>query len=275
MIRFPNCKINLGLEIKAKRADGFHDLETVFYPLGIRDVLEIIPANKEQAESVQYAGSGIVVEGSSDQNLCVKAYRLIKKDYPRIPSIQLHLHKTIPTGAGLGGGSADAAVTLQLINEMFNLNLSGEQLASYAIFLGSDCPFFLVNEPAVASGRGEQLEKISLNLSGYNILLVYPGIHINTGWAFSQLKLKLAIGGDSLAAKINRPVSTWKDNLFNEFEAPVFLAHPEVRNIKHIMYEEGAMYASMSGSGSSVYGIFEKDRVPGYKFPAHYFCKMV
>ncbi len=274
MIRFPNCKINLGLEIKAKRADGFHDLETVFYPLGIRDVLEIIPAHKEQVESVVYAGSGLVVEGSSDQNLCVKAYRLLKKDFPGLPPIQLHLHKTIPTGAGLGGGSADAAFALQLLNEMFNLNLSSAQLAGYAIFLGSDCPFFLLNQPAIASGRGERLEKISLDLSGYSVLLVHPGIHINTGWAFSQLTLR-STAGYSLGAKINQPVSTWKYNLFNDFEAPVFYAHPEIKNIKQMMYEEGAIYASMSGSGSSVYGIFEKNTVPVQKLPSHYFCKMV
>lgn len=273
MIRFPNCKINIGLEIKDRRTDGFHNLETIFYPIAISDVLEIIPSSA-QKEEVVYSGSGITVDGSAEQNLCVKAYRLLKKDFPALPPIKLHLHKTIPTGAGLGGGSADAAFTLQLLNEMFDLNLSKEQFASYSIYLGSDCPFFLFNQPAIATGRGEIIEKIEIDLSAYRLLIVNPGIHINTGWAFSQLapREKSLM---SLRDKINEPISTWKETITNDFEKPVFEAHPETRKIKESLYEEGAVYASMSGSGSSVYGIFEKTITPEPKFPPHYFCKLV
>ena len=185
MIVFPNCKINLGLHILGKREDGFHNLETVFYPLLFRDALELIPATNNTTE-IEFTGSGLAVDGNVSDNLCVKAYYLLKKNFPQLPLVKIHLHKAIPMGAGLGGGSADAAFMLKLLNEKFNLNISTPQLLNYALELGSDCPFFIINKPCIATGRGEILEEIEVDLSAYKIVLINPGIHINTGWAFSQ-----------------------------------------------------------------------------------------
>ena len=184
MIVFPNCKINLGLNILCKRDDGFHDLETVFFPVGLHDILEILPSRNN---TTQLTVTGIL-PGKPEDNLCMKAFNLLKKDYPQLPEINMHLHKAIPPGAGLGGGSADAAFTLQLLDTKFNLNISEKKMLEYALQLGSDCPFFLINKPCLATSRGEVLEPVNLFLSGYKILLINPGIHINTGEAFKQIK---------------------------------------------------------------------------------------
>jgi 4-diphosphocytidyl-2-C-methyl-D-erythritol kinase len=264
MIVFPNCKINLGLHITGKRPEGYHDLETVFYPLPLRDAIEVITSPvsaqgfplHQGAEDVELFLSGLPVQGNTADNLCVKAWHLLKKDFPQLPPIQLHLHKAIPMGAGLGGGSADAAFTLQLLNNKFRLRLTTEQLLDYSLQLGSDCPFFIINKPCIATGRGELMQTISLDLSAWSFLLVYPAVHINTGWAFSQITP--APPRQPLHEIIQQPVETWKHTLINDFEAPVCQHHPALQNIKETLYTAGAVYASMTGSGSSFYGIFPK-----------------
>ena len=185
MVVFPNCKINIGLRILDKRPDGFHNLETIFYPIPLKDSLEIIRDTSPQQEII-FSQSGNQIDGVPADNLCIKAYRLLKKDFPQLPAIQMHLHKAIPLGAGLGGGSADAAFAIKLLNEKFQLNLSPDQLISYSLQLGSDCPFFIINKPCYATGRGEIMQPLTISLSGYQLVLVNPGIHVNTSWAFSQ-----------------------------------------------------------------------------------------
>jgi 4-diphosphocytidyl-2-C-methyl-D-erythritol kinase len=256
MIQFPNCKINLGLSILAKRADGFHELETVFYPIAVSDALEILPS-----ENLILTQTGIAVPGDPDQNLCLKAYHLLKKDFPRLPTVQLHLHKNIPMGAGLGGGSSDGTSALLILNQQFSLGLNHTQLIEYASQLGSDCPFFVYNKPCHATGRGEVLNPIALDLSNYQFLMVHPGKHISTAWAFQQLTPNKK--SESIQSIIEKPISVWKDLLINDFESPVFKAEPTLLAIKEQLYQLGAIYASMSGSGSSLYGIF----------PMHHFEK--
>ncbi len=272
MIVFPNCKINLGLSVLQKRSDGFHALETVFYPIAITDALEIIEAPSSTNE-IEFTASGLPVDGNSSDNSCLKAYQLLKKDYPDLPPIEMHLHKAIPMGAGLGGGSADAAFTLMALNKKFQLSITEEQLSAYALALGSDCPFFIKNGPCYATGRGEVLKETSINLSGYQLVIVHPGIHINTGWAFSQLKLSSF--KPAIKEIIKQPVESWKDTLENDFEAAVFLHHPEVKQCKEALYGQGAIYACMTGSGSTVYGIFPKNVSITYPFPPHYFVKKI
>ncbi len=272
MVVFPNAKINIGLHITGKRPDNFHNIETVFYPVAWKDALEIIE-HPADGQEVLFSHSGLVIEGKSEDNFCIKAWHLLKKDFPALPAIQMHLHKTIPMGAGMGGGSADGAFTLQLINKKFGLGLTDGQLRTYAIELGSDCPFFVYNQPCFASGRGEILEPIELKLASYQILLVYPGIHINTGWAFRSLIMPEPI--IDLRNIVQMPVADWKGKLQNVFEPAVFAAHPEIARLKESMYEMGALYASMSGSGSTVYGIFPPKAQISLNFPASYFHKWV
>ena len=252
MIQFPNCKINLGLSILAKRADGYHELETVFYPIAVSDALEILPA-----ANLTMTQSGIAVPGDPAQNLCLKAYHLLKKDFPTLPAVQMHLHKNIPMGAGLGGGSSDGTAALIILNQQFSLGLNDQQLIDYASQLGSDCPFFVYNKACHATGRGEVLTPIHLDLSNYQFLLVHPGVHIATAWAFQQLKPHSK--SESIQAIIEKPITDWKNYLINDFEAPVFKAEPKLLVIKDQLYQLGAIYASMSGSGSSLFGIFPKD----------------
>ena len=251
MIQFPNCKINLGLSILAKRTDGYHELETVFYPIAVLDALEILPA-----DILTMTQSGIAVPGDPTQNLCLKAYHLLKKDFPQLPTVQMHLHKNIPMGAGLGGGSSDGTAALVILNKQFGLGLNEQQLIHYASQLGSDCPFFIYNKACHATGRGEILTPIELDLSNYQFLLAHPGIHIATKWAFQQLNPHTK--SETIASIFKKPVAEWKDTLVNDFEAPVFKAEPSLSNIKDQLYQLGAIYASMSGSGSSLFGIFPK-----------------
>ncbi|HEX5654239.1 MAG TPA: 4-(cytidine 5'-diphospho)-2-C-methyl-D-erythritol kinase [Chitinophagaceae bacterium] len=272
MIVFPNCKINLGLRILRKRSDGYHDLETVFYPLPITDILEIIRYPVYQKIfTVPLSKSGFVIDGDPSENLCVKAFKLLKRDFPRLPNVQMHLHKSIPAGAGLGGGSADGAFTLQVLNKEFELGLSVEELQHYALKLGSDCPFFIVNKPCYASGRGEILEPVELDLSAYNLVIVNPGISINTGRAF--LHIRPAIPEISIKEIIKQPLERWKDELVNDFESWVFKSYPSIVEIKDQLYVAGALYASMSGSGSTVFGIFARDHIPELNFPPDYFVR--
>lgn len=252
MIQFPNCKINLGLSIIAKRADGYHELETIFYPIAVSDALEILPADK-----LILTQSGIAVPGDPEKNLCLKAYHLLKKDFPQLPPVQIHLHKNIPMGAGLGGGSSDGSFALMILNNQFSLGLSNQQLIDYASQLGSDCPFFIYNKACHAKGRGEILTPIDLDLSNYQFVLAHPGKHISTAWAFQQLTPNTK--SESIQSIIEKPISDWKNCLINDFESPVFKAEPTLSQIKEQLYQLGAIYASMSGSGSSLFGIFPKN----------------
>ena len=251
MIVFPNAKINLGLRILRKRPDGFHDLESAFLPVGLTDMLEIVPSPDK---SNRLTLTGIPLE-ATDENLCIRALRLLKEKHG-IPDVNLHLHKRIPTGAGLGGGSSDAAFTLRALNEMFGLGLDVPLLMEYASKIGSDCPFFIINQSSLATGRGEQLEPLSLNLSGYTIILVQPRITINTSQAYQMIT-----PGDN-----NQPVKEvlrlapeeWNDRLVNHFEVPIFEKYPEIGDLKKALYTAGAVYASMTGSGSAVFGFFRE-----------------
>ena len=270
MITFPNCKINLGLNVLQKRSDGFHNIETIFYPVPLKDALEIVPVqNAQQLPSITMYG--LPVKGEATDNLCIKAWQLLKKDFADLPAVQIHLLKNIPMGAGLGGGSADGACMLQLLNNKFHLGLSAQQLISYALQLGSDCPFFIINEPCYATGRGEIMEHISISLSGYQLVLVNPSIHINTGWAFSQLIVNDSLTETvSLQQAILQPVETWKQNIVNAFEIPVFEKYPEIKTLKENMYHLGAAYAAMSGSGSTIFGLFKAGETWTHGLPAHY-----
>ena len=275
MLFFPNCKINLGLKITGKRADGYHNIETVFFPVQLKDAIEIID-NTTSLKTVEFSQSGIALDGLQNDNLCIKAWELLKNDFPTLASIKLHLHKAIPSGAGLGGGSADGSFTLVYLNQKYSLNLSENQLLAYALQLGSDCPFFIINSPCLANGRGELLQPIQLSLSGYRLVLVNPGIHVNTRWAFSQLKLTepssnyTANFKQSLATIVSGSINHWKNNLTNDFEIPVFEKFPIIHSIKQTLYDKGAIYASMSGSGSSVFGIFNDSKMPSLHFPNNF-----
>lgn len=272
MIVFPNCKINLGLNILRKRSDGYHDLETIFYPIPLTDILEIVENKQTELSSkMPFTVSGFSLSEVPASNICVKAYKLLKKDFPKLPYIQMHLHKSVPLGAGLGGGSADASFTLKLLNEKFELNLTTQQLMKYAVELGSDCPFFILNKPCFATGRGEMLEEINIDLSAFKFVIVNPGIHINTGDAF--VKLKPTLPQNSIKDIIATPVENWKNELCNDFEKVVFKQYREIVDIKDTLYKAGATYSSMSGSGSTVYGIFPKHKEINLAFPKHYFIK--
>lgn len=251
MVAFPNCKINLGLRVTGKRADGFHNIETVFYPLPLRDALEIVRSN-----ALELHITGTSVPGEQSANLCVRAYELIKNDYPRVSPVKIFLHKAIPIGGGLGGGSSDGAFTLMLLNKELGLNIPEEKLRKYALQLGSDCPFFIINKPCMATGRGEVMKEVNVLLDDYYFVLVDTGIHVNTGWAFGRLKDMKE--GRPLAEIISLPVETWKDNLVNDFEASVFEEYPVLKTVKNELYSTGAIYASMTGTGGCVFGIFNK-----------------
>jgi len=268
VVLFPNCKINIGLNVIRKRTDGYHDLETVFYPVAVKDALEII-----RSTELNFQLTGLPVNGPIDNNLCVKAYHLLKKDFPDLPPVNIHLHKVIPMGAGLGGGSADGAFMLFMLNKKFQLNLSEEKLISYALELGSDCPFFIINKPCFATGRGENLSLVSLDLSAFKLVLVNPGIHVSTKEAFS--KLSPAVPTKSIQQIIQQPIESWKDELKNDFEETVFQLHSAIQNIKEHLYVKGAIYAAMTGTGSTVFGIFNAEESLDFSFPADYRCSVI
>ena len=248
MLTFPNAKINLGLYITEKRTDGFHNLETCFYPINWTDGLEILPSDK-----VTFTQTGITIPGAADQNLCLKAYYLLAQDFDLKP-VQMHLHKVLPTGAGLGGGSADAAFTLTTLNNIFDLGLPAGKLEKYAARLGSDCAFFVYNAPVFAHGRGELFQEIKIDLKGVYCVVVHPGIHISTAEAFANIKPKPA--PHDLKEVLMQPVKYWKDTVKNDFEESVFPNYPELRKLKEKLYDMGAVYAAMSGSGSAIFGLF-------------------
>ncbi len=250
MIAFPNAKINIGLNIVSKRKDGYHTIDSCFYPIPWYDCLEVVTAT-----SFSFLSYGLEILGNTSSNLCVKAYELIKKNYS-IPPVTIRLLKNIPMGAGLGGGSADGAFTLKILNNLFQLHLSEIQLQDYALKLGSDCPFFIKNQPAIATGRGELLEPASLDLSGYFLALTTTEIPIYTKEAYIGIIPKKPL--KSTLDTIQTPIEKWIKILKNDFEDSIFPKHPKIELLKKKMYKAKAVYASMTGSGSTVYGIFEK-----------------
>jgi 4-diphosphocytidyl-2-C-methyl-D-erythritol kinase len=263
MIVFPNAKINIGLFVTEKRPDGYHNLETVFVPIkGFCDVLEVLT---NDGNSDEFTTTGLHIDAPSGDNLCMKAVKLMRT-YVNIPPLKIHLHKAIPSGAGLGGGSADASFMLTLLNEQYNVGLSSSKLEKMASTLGADCAIFIKNEPVLAKGIGNEFYACNLSLSGCWIKIIVPSIHVATSTAFSRLNPSKA--SYNLENIHTLPIEEWKNNITNDFEASVFTHHPEIKKIKEALYNQGAIYASMSGSGSSVYGIFDhqpqKETMQGY-----------
>nr|WP_319399327.1 4-(cytidine 5'-diphospho)-2-C-methyl-D-erythritol kinase [uncultured Carboxylicivirga sp.] len=265
MIQFPNAKINIGLNVVKKRPDGYHNLETVFYPIPLSDALEII-INTNLDNDYKLFNTGIEVDAPAENNICVKALQILKQTYD-IPSIEIHLHKATPFGAGLGGGSADAAFMLNMLNSLFELNISKADLISIASQLGADVPFFIDNQPAYATGIGDMLSPITLDLSQYYLCLVKPNIHVSTPEAYAGINPQAA--DRSLQKDILLPVEDWKNCIKNDFETTVFQKYPEIESIKNRLYSNGALYAAMSGSGSSVFGLFKEE--PSVKWDPSYF----
>ncbi len=251
MIAFPNAKINIGLQVVSRRPDGFRNLESGFYPVNWCDALEIIPANE-----TRFTSSGLAIPGEASSNLCLKAYELLRLDFALRP-VHIHLHKNIPIGAGLGGGSADAAFTLKLLNNFFELKIAEPNLENYARRLGSDCAFFIQNRPVYAIEKGDVFEPIDLNLSGYQAVVIYPNLHITTAEAYQKVEPKAP--AKRLRELLQAPLTTWKYWVQNDFEPALFPNYPVLPQLKVFLYESGALYASMTGSGSAVFGIFSPD----------------
>lgn len=262
MICFPNAKINLGLLVTGKRADGYHSIESIFYPVNIEDALEAVPNDSDECN---FHFSGAQIEGTTENNLVYKAWKLLR-DRHQIGGVDFALLKKIPMGAGMGGGSADGAFALKLLNDLFKLNLSPQTLKAYSAQLGSDCAFFIENRPCFVSGRGEILEPIELDLSTYHFAFIKPPIHVGTAEAYQLITP--APSEVDLKQLIQKPVSTWKEKLSNDFEAPIASKYPEIAKAKDTLYEMGAIYASMTGSGSAVYGIFESVPVKPVGLPS-------
>ena len=258
MISFPIAKINLGLNVVEKRPDGYHNLQTVFYPVPIKDALEVqvmdeaFPSDYDCDLKV----TNITIEGDEQRNLVVRAYQLLKQDFPTLPRIHTHLWKGIPTQAGMGGGSSDCAYMMLLLNQQFQLGLTDEQLIEYAAKLGADCAFFILSRPCYAEGIGEKLQPIDLSLSGYYIAVVRPDIPVPTKEAFSRIRPHYPT--QNCRETVMQPIDTWRDTLINDFEESVFALHPEIGDIKQRLYDMGATYAAMSGSGSALFGLFKK-----------------
>jgi 4-diphosphocytidyl-2-C-methyl-D-erythritol kinase len=250
MLAFANAKINLGLNITGKRPDGYHDLQTVFYPVKIYDVVELTDSPELTFES-----HGIAIPGKAQDNICMKAYRALQKDF-NLPAQRITLLKNIPVGAGLGGGSADAAFLVKLVNDKFNLGLSNGQMMDYVRPLGADCAFFIENKPVFAKGKGDEFSALDVDLSHYFIVVIKPEVHVSTAEAYAGVQPRMP--AVSLQELVKQPVSKWKESLMNDFERTIFAGHPEIEQIKTKLYEAGATFAAMSGSGSSVYGIFEQ-----------------
>jgi 4-diphosphocytidyl-2-C-methyl-D-erythritol kinase len=253
MVLFPNAKINLGLNVTEKRTDGFHNIETIFLPIALCDILEIVESN---SNTTRLTITGAELDGATDDNLVMKAWKLMHEKF-NIPAVEIHLHKIIPTGAGLGGGSADAAFMLKGLNEQFQCNAKVIELEELAAKLGSDCAFFIRNIPAYAEGRGELLEQVNIDLSNYKILLINPAIHVSTREAYEGVKPENPV--ISLKQMINLESKDWQKNIKNDFELSVFAKHQEIAKIKNELINDGALYAAMSGSGSTVYAIFQEN----------------
>lgn len=271
MITYPNAKINIGLNITERRPDGYHNLESVFYPITLQDAVEMKTIDGEQpANGYKIKVSGTILDGSPDDNLVVKAYQLIRRDH-QFPPQSIHLYKHIPVGAGLGGGSSDAAYIIKMLNEKFCLALSDEQMQNYAVQIGADCPFFIKNVPVYATGIGNIFSPIELNLKGKTLILVKPDIFVSTRDAYAHITPgRPAI---PLAEALKQPISEWKSTVTNDFEKSVFMKYPEIAAIKDKLYDIGALYASMSGSGSAVYGIFDAPVDYADEIFSGYFCR--
>lgn len=254
MLVFPKAKINLGLRITGKRSDGYHDIETVFYPVNLCDALELV-ADSKWAERDTLSLSGFELPGNKEDNIVLRAVTRLREAYP-IPFLRIHLHKSIPSGAGLGGGSSDAAFMIRAVNRTFGLSLNIDELKVIAAGLGSDCPFFIDCQPSFASGKGEILSPVRDVLPGFYTVLVNPGISVSTKEAYKNCTPSKP--EKSLQELISHPVSEWKDLIINDFEKTIFLIHPQIKSIKQVLYSSGAIFSSMSGSGSTVYGIFYK-----------------
>lgn len=250
MILFPPAKINLGLNVTDKRTDGYHNLETIMFQIPFQDILELVPSDK-----FTFTQSGLTIAGKSDDNLCVRAYQLIQHRW-KIDPVNIHLHKLIPMGAGMGGGSADATYVLKGLNSLFSLGIDSQTLQSLALELGSDCPLFVEEKPQFAQGRGEILSPIHVDLTGKQLLVINLGIHVSTQLAFSKIQPKKP--SLSIPEIVQKPIEMWKESLVNDFETGVFSAYPILEEVKKKMYQEGAVYASMTGSGSTIFGIFDE-----------------
>lgn len=253
MTIFPNAKINIGLSITSKREDGYHNIETIFYPVALRDALEFV-VQEPGEDSDELTQTGVETGCKMNDNLVIKAVNLIRRKY-NIPAIKIHLHKAIPPGGGLGGGSSDAAFLIKYLNRYFRLGLSTKDMTGLALSLGSDCPFFIGNHPVIATGKGEIMTRIEPLLMGYNILIARPDIHIDSAGAYAAITPSVPVV--ALKDVFKRPVAEWKGIINNDFEEVIFARYPEIKSIKDLMYRNNALYASMTGSGSSVYGIFE------------------
>lgn len=252
MICFPNAKINLGLHITAKRSDGYHNIETIFYPIPLRDALEAV-----KSEKTSFTQSGIPLDTTSENNLVMKAYRLMSQEIS-VPTVNIYLKKAIPSGAGLGGGSADAAFLLKLLNQLYENPLPESRLIKMAASIGADCPFFIRNTPVIATGTGDIFKDSDVSLKGYTLYIVKPPVSVATKEAYSTVRpQKPTFSLDKLSSC---PVHEWKNVLINDFESVLFEKYPLIGEIKNRLYASGAEYASMSGSGSAVFGLF-KDTV--------------
>lgn len=263
MICFPNAKINLGLNIVSKRDDGYHNIETIFYPIGLKDALEVLPSKSKK--TYRLFSTGIDVGANSESNLVIKALKLMGAE-KHIPNIDIHLLKKIPVGSGLGGGSSDGAFMLSLLNKTFSLGYSDDELHQFAVRLGADCAFFLKNTPAFASGVGDKLERVDLSLEQYFIIVAKPNVSVSTKDAFAAIvpqQPKM-----SLKEVVKLPIQEWRNYMYNDFETSIFKKHPAIAEIKQTLYDNGALYASMSGSGTAVYGFFEEK--PTIDFPNHF-----
>ena len=250
MILFPPAKINLGLNVLHKRSDGYHEIDTCMIPIDLTDVLEVLPS-----DNFHFIQTGLNVDGDMSDNLVVQAYHLLKDEYD-LPPVYIHLRKNIPMGAGLGGGSADATYTLVALNRLFELKIPNKELEILASELGSDCSFFVENTPKIAKGRGEELTPIDIDLSGYYLKLIFPGLHIGTAEAYENVSF--SENEKEIKHVISINIEEWRVNLKNGFERSAFLLHPQLAEIKNDLYKEGAVYASMTGSGSTMYGIFKE-----------------
>lgn len=258
MITFPNAKINIGLYITGKRSDGYHNIESVFYPIPLHDALEIVASDE-----LKFTTSGLKIPGDPVSNLCLKAYHLMTKQHKEVKPVHIHLQKNIPMGAGLGGGSADGAFMINLLNDFFDLRLNVSTRESYAADLGSDCPFFIDNQPKLVTGRGEDMRPHALNLKGWYLALVSPHIHISTAEAYAGIQ---PVRATMNLKDLTDDVSSWSEmGVVNQFENAIVNRHPEIGEVKDDLYKAGAVYVSMTGSGSSVYGLFREK--PAYEIP--------
>lgn len=259
MITFPLAKINLGLNVVERRPDGYHNLQTVFMPVPLTDALEVHEMDAAFPSEVDcdLKVTNIAVEGDEQRNLVVRAYNMLKAEFPDMPRVHAHLRKDIPTQAGMGGGSSDCAAMLLLLNRMFSLGLTQQQLIDRAAQLGADCPIFILNRPAYAEGIGEKLTPIELSLEGYYLAIVRPNIPVPTKEAFSRIKPHMP--AKNCLDIVRQPIDTWRHELVNDFEESVFALHPEIGAVKQRLYDLGAVYAAMSGSGSALFGIFKKE----------------